>query len=44
MLDDLLDLFSIRPQYDLDVMTADQSLTEITTRVLEGMEPRDRGG
>jgi len=38
MLDDLLDLFSIRPQYDLDVMTADQSLTEITTRVLEGME------
>jgi UDP-N-acetylglucosamine 2-epimerase (non-hydrolysing) len=31
-------LFSIRPQYDLDVMTADQSLTEITTRVLEGME------
>jgi len=38
MLDDLLELFSIRPQYDLDVMTADQTLTEITTRVLEGMD------
>jgi UDP-N-acetylglucosamine 2-epimerase len=39
MLDDLLALFSIVPDYDLDVMTADQTLTEITTRVLSGMEP-----
>lgn len=39
MLDDLLDLFKIKPDYDLDTMTADQSLTEITTRVLSGMEP-----
>lgn len=39
MLDDLLDLFSIAPHYDLDIMTAQQSLTEITTRVLIGMEP-----
>lgn len=39
MLDDLLELFAIRPQYDLDIMTAQQSLTEITTRVLIGMEP-----
>jgi UDP-N-acetylglucosamine 2-epimerase (non-hydrolysing) len=39
MLDDLLALFSIAPDYDLDVMTEDQSLTEITTRVLIGMEP-----
>jgi UDP-N-acetylglucosamine 2-epimerase (non-hydrolysing) len=39
MLDDLLTLFSIEPDYDLDVMTDDQSLTEITTRVLIGMEP-----
>ncbi len=38
MLDELLALFSIAPQYDLDVMTEDQSLTEITTRVLRGME------
>jgi UDP-N-acetylglucosamine 2-epimerase (non-hydrolysing) len=39
MLDDLLELFRIVPDYDLDIMTRDQTLTEITTRVLEGMEP-----
>ncbi|MBV8637139.1 MAG: UDP-N-acetylglucosamine 2-epimerase (non-hydrolyzing) [Candidatus Eremiobacteraeota bacterium] len=39
MLDDLLELFGIEPQYDLDIMTRDQTLTQITTRVLEGMEP-----
>ncbi len=39
MLDDLLALFAISPDYDLDVMRDDQSLTEITTRVLIGMEP-----
>ena len=38
MLDDLLELFAIRPDHDLDIMTEDQSLTEITTRVLIGME------
>jgi len=38
MLDDLLALFAIRPDHDLDIMTEDQSLTEITTRVLIGME------
>jgi UDP-N-acetylglucosamine 2-epimerase (non-hydrolysing) len=38
MLDDLLALFEIEPHYDLNVMTPDQSLTEITTRVLAGME------
>ena len=38
MLDDLLELFSIEPDYDLDIMTADQTLTQITTRVLDGME------
>lgn len=38
MLDDLLELFEIRPHYDLDIMTADQTLTDITTRVLIGME------
>src|SRR5581483_6098727 len=38
MLDDLLALFNIAPDFDLDVMTADQTLTEITTRVLTGME------
>ncbi|MDQ2991308.1 MAG: UDP-N-acetylglucosamine 2-epimerase (non-hydrolyzing) [Candidatus Eremiobacteraeota bacterium] len=39
MLDDLLALFKIEPHYDLDIMTRDQSITEITTRVLIGMEP-----
>ena len=39
MLDDLLDLFHIEPRYDLDIMTPDQTLTQITTRVLCGMEP-----
>jgi UDP-N-acetylglucosamine 2-epimerase len=39
MLDDLLELFDIVPDYDLDIMSADQSLTDITTRVLAGMEP-----
>jgi UDP-N-acetylglucosamine 2-epimerase (non-hydrolysing) len=39
MLDDLLELFAIEPQYDLDIMTHNQTLTEITTRVLEGMAP-----
>ncbi|MBV8245272.1 MAG: UDP-N-acetylglucosamine 2-epimerase (non-hydrolyzing) [Candidatus Eremiobacteraeota bacterium] len=39
MLDDLLELFKITPDYDLNVMTPDQSLTQITTRVIAGMEP-----
>jgi UDP-N-acetylglucosamine 2-epimerase (non-hydrolysing) len=39
MLDDLLELFAISPDHDLDVMTEDQTLTQITTRVLERMEP-----
>ncbi len=39
MLDDLLELFAIAPHYDLDIMTPDQTLTQITTRVLNGMEP-----
>jgi len=38
MLDDLLKLFAIEPDYDLNVMTPDQTLTQITTRVLTGME------
>ncbi|HYL27549.1 MAG TPA: UDP-N-acetylglucosamine 2-epimerase (non-hydrolyzing) [Candidatus Nitrosotalea sp.] len=38
MLDDLLALFRIKPDYDLNVMTEDQTLTEVTTRVLIGME------
>ncbi len=38
MLDDVLELFGIVPEIDLDIMTAVQSLTDITTRVLIGME------
>ena len=38
MLDELVRLFAIQTDYDLDVMTPDQTLTAITTRVLTGME------
>jgi UDP-N-acetylglucosamine 2-epimerase (non-hydrolysing) len=38
MLDDLLALFEIRPDFDLNIMTEDQTLTDITTRVLIGIE------
>lgn len=38
MLDQVLDLFKINPQYDLNIMKERQSLTGITTRVLEGLE------
>lgn len=37
MLDDLLELFCITADFDLNIMTADQTLTQITTRVLVGM-------
>ena len=39
MLDQVLEVFGIRPDYDLDVMKAQQSLNEITVRVLQGLEP-----
>src|SRR5271169_3100436 len=35
MLDQVLDLFSIRPDYDLDLMRAGQGLTYVTTAVLD---------
>ncbi len=38
MLDEVLALFAIEPDYDLNIMTRTQSLTDITTRVLTGME------
>lgn len=38
MLDQVLELFNITPNYDLNIMQAKQSLTGITTRVLEGLE------
>jgi UDP-N-acetylglucosamine 2-epimerase (non-hydrolysing) len=39
MLDQVLDLFSIRPDYDLDVMEADQELGPLTRSVLASLEP-----
>lgn len=38
MLDQVLDLFDIKPDFDLNIMKAKQSLTGITTKVLEGLE------
>ncbi len=38
MLDQVLNLFKIKPEYDLDIMKTRQSLIGITTRVLEGLD------
>lgn len=38
MLDQVLDIFGVKPDYDLDIMKNRQTLAGITTRVLEGME------
>lgn len=37
MLDQVLDLFEIYPDYDLNIMRKGQDLTDVTTRVLNGM-------
>ncbi|OEO28652.1 UDP-N-acetylglucosamine 2-epimerase [Devosia insulae DS-56] len=37
MLDQALELFGVRPDYDLDLMTAAQGLEQITTAVLTGL-------
>jgi UDP-N-acetylglucosamine 2-epimerase (non-hydrolysing) len=39
MLDQVIDLFALRPDFDLDLMAANQGLTHITSAVLEGLEP-----
>ena len=38
MLDQVLELFNIKPDYDLDIMKERQTLTGITSRVLEGLD------
>jgi UDP-N-acetylglucosamine 2-epimerase len=38
MLDQVLDIFEIQPDYDLDIMQQRQSLIGITTRALEGLD------
>ncbi|KRF19269.1 non-hydrolyzing UDP-N-acetylglucosamine 2-epimerase [Paenibacillus sp. Soil787] len=39
MLDQVLDIFKIKPDFDLNVMKDRQTLNEITMRVLQGLEP-----
>ncbi|MGG1552495.1 non-hydrolyzing UDP-N-acetylglucosamine 2-epimerase [Paenibacillus ferrarius] len=39
MLDQVLEIFKITPDYDLNVMKDRQTLNEITMRVLQGLEP-----
>ena len=39
MLDQALDLFAIRPDYDLDLMQRNQSLPDLTARILSGLQP-----
>lgn len=38
MLDQVLDVFKITPDYDLNIMKQQQSLVQITTRALEGLD------
>ncbi len=38
MLDQVLRLFDIRPDFDLDIMSADQTLFDITTKALTGLD------
>lgn len=38
MLDQVLSLFNIKPDYDLDIMLHDQSLSDITISALKGIE------
>lgn len=38
MLDQVLDIFGVKPDYDLDIMKTRQTLSGITTSVLTGME------
>ena len=39
MVDQVLDLFGIRAQHDLDILQAGQTLTDVTVRALVGLEP-----
>ena len=38
MLDQVLAVFSVRPDYDLNIMQPGQTLTQITTRAMNGLE------
>lgn len=39
MLDQVLDVFKITPDYDLDLMKKNQTLLELTCKILEGLTP-----
>ena len=39
MLDQVLEVFAVRPQYDLDIMQPGQDLFTITSNVLNGLKP-----
>ena len=39
MLDQVLDFFEIKPDYDLDVMKPNQNLYSLTATIIEGMKP-----
>jgi UDP-N-acetylglucosamine 2-epimerase (non-hydrolysing) len=39
MLDQVLDLFEITPDYDLNVMKKNQSLSEVTSRIITNLSP-----
>ena len=43
MLDQVLELFGLQPDYDLDLMKPDQPLNELTAAVFSGLEPVLRG-
>ena len=39
MLDQVLNLFNIKPDYDLNIMEPGQGLTDITCKILQGLKP-----
>jgi UDP-N-acetylglucosamine 2-epimerase (non-hydrolysing) len=39
MLDQVLDLFKIKPDFDLDLMREDQNLSELTAKILTHLDP-----
>lgn len=39
MLDQVLEIFNITPDYDLNIMSSGQTLTDITTKVLADLQP-----
>lgn len=38
MLDSVLNIFKIKPDYDLDIMTPNQTLATISTKILDGLD------